>query len=577
MQGRFQLYIVLLFTCLCCHGVIGYAQEADDAPTAQNGEQSAADALQEEGETISQEVRQLDDELDKLNVSYRTAKGEQKDILASQIHTKRKDLASGLDKLVSHIGKLNDAEQDSAKPKRLAKSLLTDLSDDLRNSIGQSEADVIEVLERKSRAEPDEVSKLEDEIEAINVATDDDLSTYIAVVQDMQSLGIDTNAQFQFLDSTIKQRGKRLASELRFLSDKLASSQKSVAGLSEEDKQEQIKTIRALDKRIEEISSHLNAAVAIMKDREMETADYTQLLIETTGELTEDIFKTEVALGLFQRWVEKGQEWVLGNGPRWIFKIIVFLLILLGFRFLSGIARRLMRKAVTTSKIDLSQLLQEQTISFTGKAVMFLGILVALSQLGIQLGPLLAGLGIAGFIIGFALQDTLSNFASGMMILVYRPYDVGDAVEAGGVMGSVKAMNLVSTTIATWDNQKLVVPNSKIWGDVIRNITAEPHRRVDMTFGISYADDVDHAERVLWDIIKGNELVLSEPEPVIALHSLGESSVDFVVRPWVKTSDYWTLYWAVTREVKKRFDQEGISIPFPQRDVHLIQQKEVVA
>ena len=144
-------------------------------------------------------------------------------------------------------------------------------------------------------------------------------------------------------------------------------------------------------------------------------------------------------------------------------------------------------------------------------------------------------------------------------------------------MGSVKAMNLVSTTIATWDNQKLVVPNSKIWGDVIRNITAEPHRRVDMTFGISYADDVDHAERVLWDIIKGNELVLSEPEPVIALHSLGESSVDFVVRPWVKTSDYWTLYWAVTREVKKRFDQEGISIPFPQRDVHLIQQKEVVA
>ena len=203
---------------------------------------------------------------------------------------------------------------------------------------------------------------------------------------------------------------------------------------------------------------------------------------------------------------------------------------------------------------------------------MFLGLLVALSQLGIQLGPVLAGLGIAGFIVGFALQDTLSNFAAGMMILVYRPFDVGDAVEAGGVMGTVKAMNLVSTTITTWDNQKMVVPNSKIWGDVIRNITAEPHRRVDMVFGIAYADDIDHTERVLCDIVKRNELVLAEPEPVVRLHTLGESSVDFVVRPWARTSDYWTVYWDITRAVKKRFDEEGISIPFPQRDVHLIQE-----
>jgi small conductance mechanosensitive channel len=231
------------------------------------------------------------------------------------------------------------------------------------------------------------------------------------------------------------------------------------------------------------------------------------------------------------------------------------------------------RKAIDTSKVDLSQLFQNQLVSFSGKVVMFLGLLVALSQLGIQLAPVLAGLGIAGFIVGFALQDTLSNFASGMMILVYRPFDVGDAVEAGGVMGTVKAMNLVSTTITTWDNQKLVVPNSKIWGDVIRNITSEPNRRVDMTFGIAYADDIEHAERVLEEIVKSNELVLDDPEPVIRLHALGESSVDFIVRPWARTSDYWTVYWAITRAVKQRFDAEGISIPFPQRDVHLIREK----
>jgi len=119
----------------------------------------------------------------------------------------------------------------------------------------------------------------------------------------------------------------------------------------------------------------------------------------------------------------------------------------------------------------------------------------------------------------------------------------------------------------------LVVPNRKIWGDVIRDITAEPNRRVDMAFGIAYADDIDHAERVLWDIVKRNGLVLADPEPVIRLHTLGESSVDFIVRPWARTSDYWTVYWDITRALKKRFDEGGISIPFPQRDVHLIREK----
>jgi small conductance mechanosensitive channel len=129
-------------------------------------------------------------------------------------------------------------------------------------------------------------------------------------------------------------------------------------------------------------------------------------------------------------------------------------------------------------------------------------------------------------------------------------------------------MNLVSTTIATFDNQTLVVPNSKIWGDVIKNVTAQKVRRVDLLFGIGYSDDIPHAERVLKDIVANNDKVLEKPEPVVRLHELGESSVNFIVRPWVKTEDYWDVYWSITRAVKVRFDEEGISIPFPQRDVH---------
>ena len=194
---------------------------------------------------------------------------------------------------------------------------------------------------------------------------------------------------------------------------------------------------------------------------------------------------------------------------------------------------------------------------------------IGLAQLGISLGPLLAGFGVVGFILGFAMQDSLSNFAAGMMILFYRPYDVGDLVDIAGAFGKVENMSLVSTSILTVDNQKLVVPNSKIWGDIIKNVTDQNVRRVDMTFGISYGDDIPHAERVLAAILADNDKVLDEPEPVVRLHTLGESTVDFVVRPWVKTEDYWNVYWDVTREVKMRFDAENISIPFPQHDVHL--------
>ena len=143
---------------------------------------------------------------------------------------------------------------------------------------------------------------------------------------------------------------------------------------------------------------------------------------------------------------------------------------------------------------------------------------------------------------------------------------------AAGIMGKVKDMNLVSTRILTVDHQTLIVPNSKIWGDVIRNVTAQPRRRVDMVFGISYEDEIPKAERVLQEIVDSHEQVLDDPAPVIKVHTLNDSSVDFVVRPWAKTDDYWDVYWDITRAVKMRFDEEDISIPYPQRDVHLIRE-----
>ncbi len=252
-----------------------------------------------------------------------------------------------------------------------------------------------------------------------------------------------------------------------------------------------------------------------------------------------------------------------------IAKVVIFLVILLIAKILAGIASSLVRGALNRSKLNATNLLKDFAAGTAGKVVFFLGFLIALTALGVNIGPFLAAFGVLGFVVGFALQDTLGNFASGVMILLYKPYDVGDVVSAGGVTGSVKDMNLVSTLFKTPDNQNIIVPNGQIWGGTITNVTANDTRRVDLVAGIGYGDDVEKAEKVLEDIVTSHPLVLKDPAPVIKLHELADSSVNFVVRPWSKTSDYWTVYWDLTREIKLRFDKEGISIPFPQRDVHL--------
>ena len=262
------------------------------------------------------------------------------------------------------------------------------------------------------------------------------------------------------------------------------------------------------------------------------------------------------------------------GGLRWLKNIIFFLLTLLVFYGLAYVLGRITWKTVSASK-RFSDLLKNFFVSAVRKTVMLIGIIVALSMLEIEITPFIATLGVAGFVLGFALQGTLSNFASGLMILIYRPYDVGQIIDAAGVKGVVDSMNLVSTTIKTFDNQIVVIPNGKIWGGVITNVTGSDTRRVDMVFGISYTDDIAKAAKILEDIVSEHELILKKPEPIIRLHELADSSVNFVCRPWSKTDDYWTVYWDVTRTVKERFDAEGVSIPFPQRDVHIYQTGKV--
>ena len=323
---------------------------------------------------------------------------------------------------------------------------------------------------------------------------------------------------------------------------------------------------------VTKLANALSNALAMMDILEMDTTEYQNQLLATTGQITTDLFQIGVVTNLLVGWSETLWEGVIESGPGLIFDLLLLVIIVFIFYKLAGLAQTLTEKGLEDSRFKLSQLLKRMVASIVRNTVLILGVLIALSQIGFSLGPLLAGMGLVGFVVGFALQDTLSNFAAGMLILIYRPFDVDDVIEAGGVSGLVSEMSLVNTTFLTFDNQTIIVPNGKIWGDVIKNVTAQTIRRIDLVFGIAYSDDIEKAEKVMAEVVAAHPAVLDDPPTMIRLNELGDSSVNYIVRPWVNKDDYWETFWDLNRAMKMRFDAEGISIPFPQRDVHLFKE-----
>jgi len=323
----------------------------------------------------------------------------------------------------------------------------------------------------------------------------------------------------------------------------------------------------AIDAGRSRTTGALEAEIAILEQLGHDATQLKVDLIRRTGKLTSAIVEPRVIAGLVNYWRKKALEDLADHGAHWLFQALAIALTLVGFRFLARLARFLMRRGIAHA--DVSQLVKATAINWASKLVMLIGIIAVLRQLGVQVAPMLAGLGIAGFVLGFALQDTFANFAAGAMILAYHPYDVGDIIEAAGATGTVKKMSLVSTTILTFDNQTLIVPNRKMWGDLIRNITVQDKRRVDMIFSTGYENDVVSVEALLKEIVDANGRVLKEPAPLIKLHQLADSSVNYAVRVWTLQADYWDVYWDVTRAVKLRFDEAGIKIPYPQRELHV--------
>jgi small conductance mechanosensitive channel len=250
-------------------------------------------------------------------------------------------------------------------------------------------------------------------------------------------------------------------------------------------------------------------------------------------------------------------------GPR----LIAAIVILIVGRLLAQLIRSAVRRVLKKSKVDDLLISFVASLSYMGMIAFV--VIAALNKIGIQTTSFIAILGAAGLAIGLALQGSLSNFAAGVLMIIFRPFKNGDYIEGGGVSGTVQQIQIFTTELLTPDNKLIIVPNAKVMSDNIINYSANKTRRIDLVVGVSYSDDLHKVKQVLKDIIDNETRLLKDPAPRIAVSELGDSSVNLVVRPWAATKDYWDLYYHLTETIKLRFDEEGISIPFPQCDVHM--------
>lgn len=253
----------------------------------------------------------------------------------------------------------------------------------------------------------------------------------------------------------------------------------------------------------------------------------------------------------------------------WAINIGMALAVFIVGRFIVGIVTSIVRKLLLKSKTD--EILIDFICSIARTVLLLFVIIAALEQLGVDTTSLVALLGAAGLAVGLALKDSLGNFAAGVMLIIFRPFKAGDFVEAGGTMGVVEKISIFSTTMRTGDNREVIVPNGAVYGSTITNFSARETRRIDLVFGIGYGDDIGKARDIMLKLMGDDERILKDPAPVVAVGELGSSSVDFVVRPWVASADYWVVRWDLLEKIKLAFDANGISIPFPQQDVHMHQ------
>jgi small conductance mechanosensitive channel len=519
------------------------------------------------------EAERLLAEIDLLRAEYRALVQEQRGlegeglaVVGVQIRKQVFELIRTIDELVDVVVREREAGEKRPVGLRRTRKLLLEMGRRLPEFIDDLETRSAELRAAIPAAPEDVRQDLERRLEWVEEILDETFPFYVDHLGHRDALGLKAVRGRKQLEELATARAATLSGRVELLSqqrDEARNEAKETPGDTA-----LAARLREVEEELDQAASSLWALCDVMDEIGLATAEYRVVLIEGTREITRDILDVDVLSGLASDAADAARSWLDRQGPALVSRAALFLIVLAIFWLLSRLSRGVVSRMTGRSE-DMSELARRILVGTVSRTVFGLGLFVALSQVGVDVTALLAGLGIVGFIVGFALQSTLGNFASGAMILMYQPFDVGDVIEAAGVYGKVHGMNLVSTTILTFDNQTLVVPNSKIWGDVIRNVTAQDIRRVDLEFGLAHSVDVARAEEVLRSLVRDHPKVLEEPEPLIKVHKLTDSVTQFIVRPWTLREDYWDVYWDLLREAKLRLDREKIPLGIPRHEVQL--------
>jgi small conductance mechanosensitive channel len=517
-----------------------------------------------EAPSLALEASQILETNERLQAEYRalTAEGESvqeadsKAVVALQVRRRLVEWMRNVDALVSNVVEQQEQGLDATKFLQQTRTLLWSVDRRLPTFIEGLNSENVELRGALSKASSESLVGIEALLRGNEETFDEIVRFYASHIGHMDRLELGSTRARAHAALALESRAANLAARLELTSEKLEDAQEREDGGNVEAGN----TARDTQEAFDRIAASLWTVCDALDELGLPAAAHRRVLILATGELTSDVLDSEVVSELADAAIESSRLWLEQRGPMLIGRAARFFGVLGIFWILGGVARRLISRLVESSGDQMSQLARGIIVATASRVVMAVGFFIALSQIGINVTALLAGLGIVGFIIGFALQETLGNFASGTMILFYNPFDVGDVIEAAGVMGTVHQMNLVSTTILTFDNQTLIVPNSRIWGNVIRNATALDRRRVDLSFPLALDVNVEEAEALFESICRAHPAVLEEPALAIKVQEITGAGVLFVVRPWVLTRDYWSTYWDLNREAQVQLARAGIQI-----------------
>jgi len=478
-----------------------------------------------------------------------------------------------------HIGEIDDIQTSLLK-------LLPNLDDsvpetaDLRKDLGEFIVGKYDIYERaaelwsreldilrnlRSDTPPEELGRLETSIGQARDRLDRLLPALMKVLEDGDLLEIDTKKDWGRFDRVLNNRAENLVGRLQIavnareaLKKKVATSEK--AGTPETEIGADRTRLQYSETRVQGVAKSLETTVDLLGGRGFETTQYRQFIIKTTGEISEMVLDPRVFIGLAKDFLSGLGTWFKDNGPTILVKLLIILASVLVFRFSFRIGWWLLR---LVGLISLTKLMVQLGNSLISPTASLIGLFFGLWLVGADPTTLLAGAGVAGVVIGFALQDSLANLAAGFFILATRPFDVDDTIRTGTVVGTVKAMWMANTTVVTFDGRRLLIPNRMIWADIIENRSVEPLRRVDFTVRVGYEEDINRVIDILHDLTKNEDRVLGQPETAVFVSEWADSWVELAVRPWARNEDWWPLLKDLPRLVVMRFAEEGIKIPYP--------------